>query len=212
MGAASGGAPFGSSPVVAARPAFFFFLDCFERDCPLACSAASSACGSRIAASARTARAACAVCAVCIVCGATVATGCGGAACCRVGSAVAVRPLALEYRAERAAEGDRSDRAEHHREHLHPGPDERHHRAQGDAEAEGEACVLPDECCDSRVAFSLGPLQGGAATFVEQLGVGLGSQQGLHACLLPCSRSHHQGGVAVAGLQVRVGRVLQQQE
>ena len=55
-------------------------------------------------------------------------------------------------------------------------------------------------------------LQGGEAVFVEQLSVGLGSQQRLHARLLPFARSHHQGGVALDASQVRVGRVLQEDE
>eukprot|EP00964_Phaeocystis_antarctica_P126345 scaffold90061_cov66-Phaeocystis_antarctica.AAC.11 len=59
-----------------ARPAFFFFfLDFFERACPLACSASSSASSSSIAASAR---AACAACTACM--------------CCRMSSAMAVWP------------------------------------------------------------------------------------------------------------------------
>eukprot|EP00964_Phaeocystis_antarctica_P157694 scaffold128002_cov57-Phaeocystis_antarctica.AAC.1 len=59
------------------------------------------------------------------------------------------------------------------------------------------------------MALGLGPLQCGAAiTSVEQLGVGLGSQQGLHARLLPFASGHNQGGLAIAGLPVRVGRVL----
>eukprot|EP00964_Phaeocystis_antarctica_P114414 scaffold78380_cov61-Phaeocystis_antarctica.AAC.5 len=73
-------------------------------------------------------------------------------------------------------------------------------------------CVLPDELRDGRVALVLSPLQGGAALFVEQLGVGLGSQQGLHARLVPSASGHHQGGGTLAGLQVGVGRVLQQDE
>eukprot|EP00964_Phaeocystis_antarctica_P008045 scaffold4324_cov57-Phaeocystis_antarctica.AAC.6 len=140
-GAATDGTSLDLPPGAVGRPALFFFLDFFEGACPaVACSAASSASSSSIAASAR------AACAVCIECGATAAADCGGAACGRVGSAVVVRPWAIARRVgrsvlarpghERAAEGDRGDRAEHHREH-HPGPGERHqHGAQGYAEAE----------------------------------------------------------------------------
>eukprot|EP00964_Phaeocystis_antarctica_P008038 scaffold4323_cov57-Phaeocystis_antarctica.AAC.3 len=46
-------------------------------------------------------------------------------------------------------------------------------------------CVLPKELRGGRVALALGVPQGGAAIGVEQLGVGLGSQQGLHARLVP---------------------------
>eukprot|EP00964_Phaeocystis_antarctica_P109914 scaffold74319_cov72-Phaeocystis_antarctica.AAC.2 len=83
------------SPAAVTWPALFFFLDFFERACPLACSAASSASGSFIAAFSR------ATCAACIVCGATAAAGCGGAACCWVGSAVVVWPFALVCRVGR---------------------------------------------------------------------------------------------------------------
>eukprot|EP00964_Phaeocystis_antarctica_P010165 scaffold5570_cov69-Phaeocystis_antarctica.AAC.4 len=94
-GAAADGTSLDSPPGAVGRPALFFFLDFFERACPLACSAASSASSSPIAASAR------AVCAVCIACGATAAADCGGAACGRVGSAVVVRPWALACRVGR---------------------------------------------------------------------------------------------------------------
>eukprot|EP00964_Phaeocystis_antarctica_P058831 scaffold34901_cov62-Phaeocystis_antarctica.AAC.3 len=57
-------------------------------------------------------------------------------------------------------------------------------------------CVLPDELRDARVALGLGPLQGDAAVVVEQLGVGLGSQKGLHARLVPSGSGRHQGGAA----------------
>eukprot|EP00964_Phaeocystis_antarctica_P060952 scaffold36377_cov66-Phaeocystis_antarctica.AAC.5 len=73
-------------------------------------------------------------------------------------------------------------------------------------------CVLPDESCGGRVALGLGPLLGDVATLVEQLGVGLGSQQGLHARLVPSASGQHQGGGATVGLQVGVGRVLQEEE
>eukprot|EP00964_Phaeocystis_antarctica_P007906 scaffold4254_cov60-Phaeocystis_antarctica.AAC.2 len=53
---------------------------------------------------------------------------------------------------------------------------------------------------------------GGAAVLVEQLGVGLGSQQGLHARLSPVESGRHQGGSSHVGLQVGFGRVLQQDE
>eukprot|EP00964_Phaeocystis_antarctica_P088515 scaffold56327_cov68-Phaeocystis_antarctica.AAC.11 len=78
-GAASG-ASLGSSPAAAARPALFFFLDFFEGAFPLACPAASLASNFSIAASAR--------------------ATCGGAACCRMGSAVFVRPCALACRCQ----------------------------------------------------------------------------------------------------------------
>ena len=44
------------------------------------------------------------------------------------------------------------------------------------------------------------------------LGVSLGSQQGLHARLLTSAGGQHQGGSAFVGLQVKVGRLLQQEE
>eukprot|EP00964_Phaeocystis_antarctica_P019345 scaffold10687_cov53-Phaeocystis_antarctica.AAC.3 len=72
--------------------------------------------------------------------------------------------------------------------------------------------VLPDELRDSRLAVEFGPLQGGLTVLVEQLGVGLGAQQGLHARLFPSGSGHHQGGGVVDVLQVRVSRVLQQEE
>eukprot|EP00964_Phaeocystis_antarctica_P077159 scaffold47814_cov44-Phaeocystis_antarctica.AAC.1 len=71
-GADASGAPLDSSPAAAARPAFFFFLDFFEGGSPLACSAGSIATSTRAT--------------------------CGGAACCRMGSAVFVRPCALACR------------------------------------------------------------------------------------------------------------------
>eukprot|EP00964_Phaeocystis_antarctica_P110436 scaffold74795_cov63-Phaeocystis_antarctica.AAC.2 len=103
---------------------------------------------------------------------------------------------AVQYGAAAVVEqlDDRGNRAEHHRE-RHPG-----HSAQGDADA---GCVLPEELRDGRVALHLSPVQGGAAVDVEQLGVGLGSQQGLHTRLLPSGSSPHQGGVAVDVLQDR---------
>ena len=47
---------------------------------------------------------------------------------------------------------------------------------------------------------------------VEQLGVRVGSQQRLHARLVPSESGLHQGVVAAVVLQVRVGRVLQEDE
>ena len=72
--------------------------------------------------------------------------------------------------------------------------------------------VLPDELRGGRVALGLGTLQGGKAAFEEQLGVGLGSQQRLHARLVPAESGPHQGGATEVGLQVGVGRKLQQDE
>ena len=72
--------------------------------------------------------------------------------------------------------------------------------------------MLPEESRGGRVAFDLGHLQGGVAVLVEQLGVGTGSQQGLHARLVPSHSGQYQGGAAVDVLQVGVGRVLQQNE
>ena len=60
--------------------------------------------------------------------------------------------------------------------------------------------MLPDESYDGRVALVLGVLQGGVAFVVEQLGVGLGAQQRLHARLVPIVSGPHQGCVAVVGL------------
>ena len=54
--------------------------------------------------------------------------------------------------------------------------------------------VLPEELRDRRVAFSLGVLQGSVAVFVEQLGVGLCSQQGLQARLVPFTTAAYIGG------------------
>eukprot|EP00964_Phaeocystis_antarctica_P098287 scaffold64326_cov59-Phaeocystis_antarctica.AAC.8 len=77
---AAGGTPLGSSAVAAAaRPAVFCFLVL-----------------SKGGSSARSARAACSAC---VACGAATAAGCGDSACCRMGPAVVVRPLALKYRA-----------------------------------------------------------------------------------------------------------------
>eukprot|EP00964_Phaeocystis_antarctica_P058330 scaffold34597_cov60-Phaeocystis_antarctica.AAC.2 len=45
-----------------------------------------------------------------------------------------------------------------------------------------------------------------------RLGAGLGSQQGLHARLVPIFSSQHKGSATLVGLQVRVGRVMQQDE
>eukprot|EP00964_Phaeocystis_antarctica_P134526 scaffold98808_cov69-Phaeocystis_antarctica.AAC.14 len=73
-------------------------------------------------------------------------------------------------------------------------------------------CELPDEIRDGRVALGFGLLQDGVAVFVEQLGVGLGSQQGLHARLVPCANRPHQDGDADIVLQVGVRRVLQEDE
>eukprot|EP00964_Phaeocystis_antarctica_P077597 scaffold48181_cov63-Phaeocystis_antarctica.AAC.6 len=73
--------------------------------------------------------------------------------------------------------------------------------------AAGVAAAGGGACCWMRSAMA-----GGVAAFVEQLGVGLGLQQRLHARLLPFFSGHHQGGSAVVGLQIEVGRVLQQDE
>ena len=72
--------------------------------------------------------------------------------------------------------------------------------------------MLPDELRGGRVDLTLGPLQGCVALAFEQLRVGLGSQQGLHARLVPLVSGQHQSGDAVGVLQVGVGRVLQQDE
>ena len=72
--------------------------------------------------------------------------------------------------------------------------------------------MLPDELRGGCVALGLGVLQRGAAASAEQLGVGLGSQQGPHACLFPLVSGLHQGGPTIIVLQVRVGRVLQENE
>jgi len=73
-------------------------------------------------------------------------------------------------------------------------------------------CVLPEELRDGRVAVVFGVLEGGARPLLsKQLGVGLGSQQRLHARLVPLVNGHHQGGGTVEVLQVGVGRVLQEQ-
>eukprot|EP00964_Phaeocystis_antarctica_P120502 scaffold84248_cov61-Phaeocystis_antarctica.AAC.2 len=74
----------------------------------------------------------------------------------------------------------------------------------------GRRCVLPEELRGGRVSLALSMLQGGHAGFVEQLVVGLGSQQGLHACLVPSASGPHQSGLACVPLQVGVGRVLQE--
>jgi hypothetical protein len=70
--------------------------------------------------------------------------------------------------------------------------------------------VLLEELRGGRTAVVFGVLEGGAAVVVEQLGVGLGTDQGLHARLVPMVSGSHQGGFAVDVLQVGVGRVLQQ--
>ena len=44
------------------------------------------------------------------------------------------------------------------------------------------------------------------------IGVGLGSEQRLHARLLPFTSGQHHGGEALVGQQVGVGRVLQEHE
>jgi len=67
------------------------------------------------------------------------------------GAAAVVEELSVRLARESAAadaEGDRGCRTKPLPEH-HPGPGERQHSAQGDAKAEGETCVLPDEhaCC-----------------------------------------------------------------
>ena len=72
--------------------------------------------------------------------------------------------------------------------------------------------MLPDESYGGRVAVGLGVLQGVAAFVVEQLGVGLGLQQRLRARHVPFASGCHQGGDADVGLQIGVGRVLQQDE
>eukprot|EP00964_Phaeocystis_antarctica_P091884 scaffold58983_cov66-Phaeocystis_antarctica.AAC.1 len=77
--------------------------------------------------------------------------------------------------------------------------------ASGAAAGDAAAGCGGAACC--RMSFA-----DGAAVAVEQLSVGLGSQQGLHARLLTLASGQHQGGIAVAGLQVGVGRVLQQSE
>eukprot|EP00964_Phaeocystis_antarctica_P004695 scaffold2548_cov66-Phaeocystis_antarctica.AAC.2 len=317
--AATGGASLGSSPVAAARPAFFFFLDFFEGACALACSAASSASSFSIAASAFTACAACSACTA-----STVAAGCGGAVCCRMSSAVAAWPWASAYcsavrpasssssvlalarsrarthdfcPAGRVLQQDEQDGEEAFGRSIHERGDAEvglqvdaraslqqlpHHLqlvagcggvyqghdygltvnnwsrtervdrpaltqplghlqqlASGsrvedlDGQRGGRALrrlasvwwggrrgggrlrrrgVLPDEVHDGGVALMLGVLQRGEAVFVEQLGVGLGPQQGLHARLLPFDSGRNQGSAAVNVLQVGVGRVLQQEE
>eukprot|EP00964_Phaeocystis_antarctica_P002591 scaffold1357_cov36-Phaeocystis_antarctica.AAC.1 len=73
-------------------------------------------------------------------------------------------------------------------------------------------CVLPDKLRGGRMALEISQQQGRATLLGAQLGVGLGSQQGLRARLLPPVSGPYQGSVAFAGLQVRNGRVHQQDE
>eukprot|EP00964_Phaeocystis_antarctica_P026356 scaffold14843_cov70-Phaeocystis_antarctica.AAC.2 len=68
-----------------------------------------------------------------------------------------------------------------------------------------QRCVLSDERRHGCVACVLGPPQGGVAVAVEQLGVRLTLQQGLHARLVPFSSGRHQGGAAADVLPVGVG-------
>eukprot|EP00964_Phaeocystis_antarctica_P077162 scaffold47815_cov67-Phaeocystis_antarctica.AAC.1 len=192
-GAASG-APLDSSPAAAARPAFFFFLDFFEGESPLACSAGSIATSTRAT--------------------------CGGAACCRVVSAVVVRPCALACREGRCGRSCRAARCRppalrvRLKATVAIAPSTTESTTKGQASgttAQHRARPRPSErhdaCC--RMSFAVA---GSEAVFVEQLGVGLGSQQGLHARLLPSGSSLNQGGLAIAGLQVGVGCVLQEEE
>ena len=58
-----------------------------------------------------------------------------GVPCTAVRPSLSSRSALAWHGRESAAEGDRGNRTEHHREH-HPGPGERQHSAQGDAEAE----------------------------------------------------------------------------
>eukprot|EP00964_Phaeocystis_antarctica_P043234 scaffold24790_cov53-Phaeocystis_antarctica.AAC.1 len=189
---------------------FFFFLDFLERACALACSAVSSI---GIAASARAAHAACAAC---IACGATATlAGCAGAACCRMGSAVFVRPCALDFRARRRGRRCRSARC------WPPAMRVRlkatvaiapsitqsttHVQASGAHRAKPRPSERHAACCWMRAA-------GGVALSIEQLGVGLGSQQRLHAWHVSSASGLNEGGDTAPGLQVRVGRVLQEDE
>ena len=73
-------------------------------------------------------------------------------------------------------------------------------------------CVLPDEHRGGHVALDLGMLQGSDAVVADQLGVGPGMQQRLHARLFPSVSGRDQGGEAIADLQVKVRRVLQEDE
>ena len=72
--------------------------------------------------------------------------------------------------------------------------------------------MLQDESYDGRVAHVLGPLQGGVTVLVDQLSVGLGTQQRLHARPLSFGSGLHQGGATVLLLEIGAGRVLQQNE
>ena len=81
--------------------------------------------------------------------------------------------------------------------------------------------MLPEPPCSGCVALGHGrvrvysskdPMQCGAAALVKQLDVSLGSQQRLDASLLPFTSGRHQGGHAFDVLQVRIGRVLQEEE
>eukprot|EP00964_Phaeocystis_antarctica_P138324 scaffold103006_cov66-Phaeocystis_antarctica.AAC.7 len=207
VGAAAGGASLDSSLAVAARPAFFCFLDFFDRVCPLACSAASSDIDPSIAASAR------AACSACNACGVTAAAGCRGSAC-RVDFAVLVRPWALACRAERAAEGDRGHRTEHYREHHpehsyiyipehHPLPSERQHSAQVDVEAEAVQPWLSTNSV-STLARSR------ACAHASCPWVGRVLQEDEHDGEVAVLCSSRERGEAVAGLQVDARALLQQ--
>eukprot|EP00964_Phaeocystis_antarctica_P055097 scaffold32394_cov59-Phaeocystis_antarctica.AAC.1 len=127
--------------------------------------------------------------------------GCGGATCCRMGSAVFVRPCALDFRARRWGRRCRSARC---------WPPAMRVRLKATVAIAPSITQSTTHGCGGRVALLFGPPQGGVALSIEQLGVGLGSQQRLHAWHLPSASGLHEGGDTAPGLQVRVGRVLQE--
>eukprot|EP00964_Phaeocystis_antarctica_P008037 scaffold4323_cov57-Phaeocystis_antarctica.AAC.2 len=135
-------------------------------------------------------------------------TGCGGAACCRMSSAVVVWPLTSACRG--AVKPRLSSNSV-----LAPVRSSACTHAScpswaATIRAVGVGRVPQEKKNDGGVAAVCSIHECGEAAVIEQLGVGLGAQQGLHACLLPFASGLHQGGLTVVVLQVGVGRVLQE--
>ena len=145
------------------------------------------------------------IAASCIACGGTTAASCG----CGV--------LVCPGR-ESAAEGERSNRAEHHREQHAPTARPQASGTQHTRRRRGQMrSVLPDELGDGRVARRT--RQGGVTFIGVQLGGGwcaaqcssvvlplARSSQRLHTRLLPSVSGQRQSGGTLGVLQVRVGR------
>ena len=218
--AAAGSASLDSSSAAAARPALlFFFLDFFE-------PSSSSFVALGRAAPPYIGERSYIIAASCIACGGTTAAGCGGATCCRVGSAVgfsvprravplfssssvSAPAVRVRLKASVAIAPNTPSRATPTR----PATSERQRSTQGDAEATNER---RDACCCRMSSAMVGwpaastrrclYLYWCAARWCYPWLAAAPPHGPLALRQRPASERRHPRGV----LQVRVGRVLQE--